>query len=138
MSQHSKSKDKILQFSALLNEPGIPVNFGCSVNNLKSMIMRCREIDNMKPYCAIERWMLWDVMFSDSSNKEKILVVYANKIFHDEAQRFVRGGWVCSTAITDINEDCIFTTRNTHYILIGAGTRKLANANDIAILLSQA
>lgn len=137
MPQDFEPKDKILRMATLINEPGVPVSFGCSVIELNSMISRCREIDNTKSYCAVENWMIWDAAFSDPSIQEKIMVIYANKIFHDESGRFVTGGWVCSTDVKGIHEECIFSTRNTHYILLGAGTRKPANVSDIITLYRQ-
>lgn len=137
MPQDIEHKEKTLRMATLINEPGEPVSFGCNVTELKSMICRCREIDITKPFCAVENWMVWDAVFSDPSIQENIMVVYANKIFRDETGRFVTGGWVCSTVVQSIHEECIFSTKNTHYILLGTGTRKPADASDILTFYRQ-
>ena len=71
----------------------------------------------------------------EDSIQDTLLIVYSNDIYKDEASRIPPGGWVRSSPILDINDQCIFSTRNTHYILLGKGTRKRALVGDVAKLL---
>ena len=131
----SNIQKQLDSLSKLLNEPGEPVNYGCPICDLEKMISRCREIDNPKAYCVVQRWMLWDVGCHEDSIQDTLLIVYSNDIYKDEASRIPPGGWVRSSPILDINDQCIFSTRNTHYILLGKGTRKRALVGDVAKLL---
>ncbi len=127
----SKFNDEALHIHTLLNEPGAPTDFGCASDELNEMIEKCRSINEHSYYCAVTDWFIWDIQVPENFEVQSVMLVYANTIIDDEAGRFPTGGWVRSTAVKSINDNCIFSTRNTHYILVGPGTRKSVSVKDV-------
>jgi hypothetical protein len=50
---------------------------------------------------------------------------------HDEQRRFEPGHWVRSSMATSFKEGFMFATRNTVYLLLGAGRRKPSSIDAI-------
>jgi len=92
-----------------------------------------QELCPGKPYCSVRQWILVDL---DISDDKKALVtnqgfqpvlLYAHTVVTDSAHRFAAGDWVRSTLLIDLKSNCLFETRNSVYILLGAGSRKAAD-----------
>lgn len=124
--------DELSRLSDTLYSTGQPTDYGCKESDVEDMIKRSQEIDPNKPYCVVASWCIWDIQLSKEGSGEEgdIFLVKAERILDDEFGRFPPFGWVRSTAVLTIKNNCIFTTRNTHYILVGSGTRKAVSAED--------
>jgi len=61
-------------------------------------------------------------------------LVYALTVIQDSKGRFAPGDWVRSTLEVSFTHDCLFETKNTVYVLMGAG-RRLRTDLDIALSL---
>ncbi len=130
----SNLSEELSRINKMLNEPGDPTDFGCSMEQLDMMIEKCRTIDPNRYYCAVSNWFIWDIAVPEDFEVTSLQLIYANTIIDDEAGRFYAGQWVRSSAVQSNNENCIFSTSNTHYILIGSGTRKSVSAMDVSKL----
>jgi len=85
-----------------------------------------------KPYCSVRQWVLVDLDISDDKKALvaeqgfRPILLYAHAVVNDSACRFSPGDWVRSTLLVDLKSNCLFETRNSVYILLGAGSRKTA------------
>ena len=61
------------------------------------------------------------------------LFVFAEKVILDSRGRFDYGNWVRSTMAISFQDGFLFETKNTVYVLMGAGDEKSAN---LAAILS--
>ncbi|MBU0811888.1 hypothetical protein SAMN05216370_3130 [Pseudomonas peli] len=83
-----------------------------------------------KPYCSVRQWVLVDLDISDDKKALvaeqgfRPILLYAHAVVNDSACRFSPGDWVRSTLLVDLKSNCLFETRNSVYILLGAGSRK--------------
>ncbi len=83
-----------------------------------------------KPYCSVRQWILVDLDISDDKKALvaeqgfRPILLYAHAVVNDSACRFSPGDWVRSTLLVDLKSNCLFETRNSVYILLGAGSRK--------------
>ncbi|MGE6792164.1 DUF6957 family protein [Pseudomonas guineae] len=93
-------------------------------------IALAQELCPGKPYCSVRQWVLVDL---DISDDKKVLVkgqgfqpilLYAHSVVTDSARRFAPGDWVRSTLLVDLKSNFLFETKNSVYILLGAGSRK--------------
>ncbi len=118
--------DRLLELQEAFNEPGDPIDFGCSLDRQDEIIMLCEELNQNKSICVVSNWTWWDIksINVDNSDKEPITLVKADKILFDELDRFPVFGWVRTSPLVATHFKCVFETKNTFYILIGPGTRK--------------
>lgn len=100
-------------------------------------IALAQELCPGKPYCSVRQWILVDLDISDA---QKVLVLdqgfqpillYAHSVVTDSARRFSAGDWVRSTLLVDLKSNFLFETKNSVYILLGVGSRKLANPDAV-------
>lgn len=95
-----------------------------------------------KPYCSVRKWIIIDLDISDQarelfSRKDiQATFLYAQEVVHDSKGRFSPGNWVRSTALVNIASGYLFETRNTVYVLLGDGRRKIISAETANILLN--
>jgi len=92
-----------------------------------------QELCPGKPYCSVRQWILVDLDISDGKNALvtdqgfQPVLLYAHTVVTDSAQRFAPGDWVRSTLLVNLKNNCLFETKNSVYILLGAGSRKTAD-----------
>lgn len=93
-------------------------------------IALAQELCPGKPYCSVRQWILVDL---DIPDDKKALVadqgfqpilLYAHTVVTDSARRFSPSDWVRSTLLVDLKSNYLFETKNSVYILLGAGSRK--------------
>lgn len=86
-----------------------------------------------KAFCVVRQWILIDLTVN-SDEKEKLIglgllpaTLYAHEVVLDSKGRFQPRMWVRSNFGKSFTEDCMFETKSTVYLLLGAGQRKEAN-----------
>jgi hypothetical protein len=90
-----------------------------------------------KPYCLVEDWTIFKVdVTEDELTKiqaagQMPLIVFARNVRFDSERRFDTGDWVRTTFATSFKEGFLFETRNTVYVLAGAGYEKTASFSTI-------
>ncbi|PYD17899.1 hypothetical protein DND62_00445 [Pseudomonas syringae pv. pisi] len=86
-----------------------------------------------KPWCAVSGWVLIDMISPDGAVPlpEPMLpmIMYAHHVQIDNSHRLRGGDSVMSGFATSYNQDGVFETAGTIYILMGRGFRKEADAS---------
>lgn len=119
----------IVQMSRLVRGDGDPCDFGCSQNDVPKMILLGKQLFPTKPYRVVSHWCWADLELNDSlaeKVKEQGMqpsFVYADKIIEDETATWDKGLAIKTTLLVEFCHNCLFVTRNTIYILVGAGSR---------------
>ncbi|MEG0065282.1 MAG: hypothetical protein RR740_11840, partial [Pseudomonas sp.] len=85
----------------------------------------------------------WVILDLEVTTRQRIAItdrglipalVYALTVIQDRKGRFAPGDWVRSTLGVSFTHNCLFGTKNTVYVLMGAG-RRLRTDLDIALSL---
>lgn len=90
-----------------------------------------------KAYCLIEQWTIFRADLTPEELKKVHtaqhlpLFVFAHKVVEDSRGRFQPGDWVRSSMCTSFDDDVIFETRNTVYVLMGRGHEQTASLKTI-------
>ncbi|OUS23369.1 hypothetical protein A9Q98_14880 [Thalassotalea sp. 42_200_T64] len=126
-------ENQITQLTKVLYGQGTSTEFGCSDEDVDTMKAFCQKLEPYKPYCVVKHWTIWDIQTPviTEGKHPPMALIKADHILDDELQRFPVGGWVRSTAIVEIYKNCIFRTNNSSYILVGSGTRKNVDLDDV-------
>lgn len=86
----------------------------------------------VRDHCIVRDWLWYDFSVFDEvaaearQNGLQPVIIRSNYVVYDSAGRFDRGNWVHTSPLKEFSEDFIFETRNTVYILLGLGYRKVA------------
>ncbi|MNF84247.1 hypothetical protein D3C84_665980 [compost metagenome] len=86
-----------------------------------------------KAFCVVRQWILIDLtVTTDEGVKLKSLgllpaTLYAHEVVLDSKGRFQPGTWVRSNFGLSFLYGCMFETKNTVYLLLGAGKRRAAS-----------
>lgn len=85
-----------------------------------------------KPWCAVSGWILVDVVSADGAvtlPKPMLpMIMYAHHVQLDSSHRLRNGDTVMSGFAVSYNQDGVFETAGTIYILMGRGFREVADA----------
>ncbi|NRH26059.1 hypothetical protein [Pseudomonas sp. MS19] len=86
-------------------------------------------------FCLVREWVWHEFLFPDDVASElrmqqiQPVMIRANYVVFDSADRFDQGNWVQSSGLRSFSEGFIFQTRNTAYLLLGLGYRKSVAKN---------
>ncbi|KGJ89608.1 DUF6957 family protein [Colwellia psychrerythraea] len=122
----------IAKLAKAFKNDGETVGFGCEESSLPYQINIYRKINGSKTYCAAKAWCLWQIQspLIDSGEHPEVIMLKADHVIEDELGRFPVGGWVRSSPILAVYDNCIFETGNTFYIAVGEGMQKQISAED--------
>lgn len=118
----------IEKVSEFLSSEGEVINSIC--DDEAAGVAMAQDLCPEKPYCSVRQWVLVDLDISDDKKALvaeqgfRPILLYAHAVVNDSACRFSPGDWVRSTLLVDLKSNCLFETRNSVYILLGAGSRK--------------
>lgn len=121
--------EALRQWIKVVHGDGTPCDYGCTEEKVDAMIARARQLYPQKPYCVVADWTWGDIEIdprqADEVAQEGVLpaFVYGGKIIRDEADRWAEGACVRTTLLVAFHDECIFSTRNSNYILLGPGAR---------------
>lgn len=91
-------------------------------------------------FCLVRDWTLLELepcgeeYHALRSSALKPVLVYARSVVLDSRERFNRGDWVRSTFQLRYEDEGLFFTRNTLYVLLGTGTRQKITLSDLLSL----
>ncbi|WP_432218049.1 DUF6957 family protein [Pseudomonas kribbensis] len=91
-------------------------------------------------YCLVRDWTLLELDPSGEwydalrSRGVEPVLVYARNVVLDSRERFNPGDWVRSTFQLRYEDEGLFFTRNTLYVLLGTGTRQRITLSDLLSL----
>lgn len=117
--------------SDFLSQDGEAIQSAC--DDEPAGVALAQELCPGKPYCSVRQWVLVDLDISDAQKALVLdqgfqpILLYAHSVVTDNARRFSAGDWVRSTLLVDLKNNFLFETSNSVYILLGVGSRKLAN-----------
>jgi len=122
--------DAIQEVADMLYSAGVDCDFGVDESHLLAVIEMARARYANRTIRAVKNWMWWDFevsevirdRFDDSNIKPAI--IFAHDVIWDSSKRMSEGWNVKTTALVRFEENCLFITRNTVYILVGKGHRK--------------
>lgn len=119
----------------LLGGSGAPLTG--SELSLEDAMTAARTRYKRLPLCAVEEWIILDAIVTDRERAKvaaagcQPMFMFAHKVVDDEQRRFEPGQWVRSSIGTAFNDDFLFETRNSVYVLLGPGHRKSATIKEI-------
>jgi Domain of unknown function (DUF6957) len=120
-------KSFVAQADRVFNCAGDSCDFGCHESAVPKMIEYVKEHLPGYHYCVIADWVWIDINVTPEELKYfdergvKPSVIYAHKVIDDEAGRPFES--VRTTFLQDFQQNCVFLSRNTAYILHASGTR---------------
>ncbi|HBO4309886.1 TPA: hypothetical protein L4V00_000197 [Pseudomonas aeruginosa] len=127
--------DAISATSSIIYGEGDPM-LGCelSVEQARAWLS---AMEPPRPFCLIADWCWLDLEASSEANAESHVqsasaFVYGGSVLFDSRFRFPVGGWVRSTKLVALREEFIFETRNTRYLLMGQGVRRMSSPGAVA------
>jgi len=121
---------KLSDLQRIFGEPGHEIDFGCSEAEYEKMVELCHEMNSRKSVCVVASWIWWDIISDNPNFPQPTYIVKADNVLFDEKGRFPVGGWVRTSPLKALHQNCIFETGNTFYVLVGEGTRKEVSASD--------
>jgi hypothetical protein len=89
-------------------------------------------------YCLVREWIWIDLDVSDQQRAELAktkrlpVIIYASRVVFDSNRRWDVGDFVRTSPLHAFEKGFHFKTLNSTYLLLGAGVRKLANAESVA------
>lgn len=89
-------------------------------------------------YCLVREWIWINLDVSDQQRAELAktkrlpVIIYANGVVFDSNRRWDVGDFVRTSPLHAFEKGFHFKTLNSTYLLLGAGVRKLANAESVA------
>ncbi|WP_155931349.1 DUF6957 family protein [Pseudomonas aeruginosa] len=111
---------------------------GCalSVDEAKAWLA---SMEPPRPFCLVADWRWIDLDIPGRSNdlpghSLPQAILYASNVLFDSRYRFPVGGWVRSTMLVALRDEFIFETRNTRYLMMGLGNRKMASLSTVSSL----
>lgn len=124
----------VQELADILYMPGDACDYGCAPEAVKHWFRFAEDLNTGKRIIAVADWTWWDLLFPEEHlelykihfTKTQLHPVYlkADNILFDTSGRFQPGCWVRTSLLHKLHHNCVFETRNSHYILVGTGTRK--------------
>ena len=109
---------------------GIPEG---DIEHWKEKLTSSREHKKIR---FVSEWIWWDIIVDESSKKIiskhclKPAAIYSHNLIWDEIGGFSPGFSVKTSLLERFEEDALFITRNTTYVLVGPGYRANISASD--------
>ncbi|MHC8304795.1 DUF6957 family protein [Pseudomonas sp. PB3P13] len=86
-----------------------------------------------KAFCVVRQWILIDLTVTPDEGEKLTnlgllpMTLFAHEVVLDSKGRFEPSMWVRSNFGQSFTESCMFETKNTVYLLLAAGQRKVAS-----------
>lgn len=119
--------------SKILNEKGECCDLGCDEDRAEAIKDRLVTENTGKRVRLIRNWTVWDLKVSEGLTEElaaeglKACVVYSTCIVWCGSSSGSLGKGVRSSLLVNLFDSCVFETRNSYYILVGHGSRKVVD-----------
>lgn len=91
-------------------------------------------------YCIVRDWIWVEFEMKEAGLKQFMqqgiypVMIYAANVVHDGLGRWSPGSFVRTTALVSFRDGFIFQSRNTAYLLLGNGGRRVIEAEDTRTL----
>ncbi|WP_415914960.1 DUF6957 family protein [Pseudomonas lundensis] len=90
-----------------------------------------------KPYCLVEQWTIFRANLTPDELERVYaanhlpLFLFAHKVLEDSRGRFQPGDWVRSSMSVTFEDNVMFETKKSVYVLIGPGHEQTASLKTI-------
>jgi hypothetical protein len=107
---------------------------GCQLANSDAVALANLHFP-FRAYCLVSEWAILDLDVTTSQRQAIVdrelipALVYALTVIQDSRGRFQPGDWVRTTLGVSFTHACLFETKNTVYVLMGAGRRVSTDLN---------
>ena len=125
-----KESFTIEDLAKFYSETGIASDLGCDESESGEWISFCEDKYPSKGVCTVKNWAIVECQCNEIE-KEQLrskgllpAVLHSNYVVWDSRGRWRTGSFACTFFLVAIEENCLFITDNTCYILLGAGHRK--------------
>lgn len=129
------SSNDTLYPEELFGSPGLVL-----AGSLDSRETLARDVSQrfpLKPFCLVEKWTIFRAALTPGeiakvhAANHLPLFVHAHKVVEDSRGRYQAGDWVRSSMCISFDEEVMFETKNTVYVLMGPGHEQLASLRTI-------
>lgn len=133
----SDNIDGLAQLANTFFEKGEPYDSGCNENQIDHFLAKSRLLDPTKPVCIVKDWTWCDLDTTADEFQQisafglQAVIIKSDFVIKDEACRFDYGNWVRTSYLKEFHFNCLFETQNTVYLLVGDGTRKAINSDQL-------
>lgn len=124
---------------------GNPITGG-NESELEQLITTAEKL-NHKPIRVLKDWKRFELCLNEEDeqicreqepelSRDGIYLVYSHNVISDSTFMVPAGGWVRSTFLLALHNQCIFETPNTNYILVGNGREVKISLEEYYLLIS--
>ena len=123
------SESELLQGSSLALE-------GSTFSAVEAVELVTRRFPH-KPYCLVEQWTIFRANLTPDELERVYaathlpLFLFAHKVLEDSRGRFQPGDWVRSRMSVTFEDNVMFETKKSVYVLIGPGHEQTASLKTI-------
>lgn len=134
-----KDSFTIEDLARFFSDVGVPSDLGCDESEVQKWISFCEDKYPNKGVCSVKNWATVECQCSEVEKGQLTaqgflpFVLHTNCVVWDSRGRWKVGSFACTFFLVAIEENCLFITKNTCYILLGAGHCKTIS---IPMLLS--
>lgn len=127
--------DDLQAISDLLHGPGEPMT-GSTMTDEQALAF-ARQRFPYSEFCLVRHWRWIDLDVSDAQRVElektqrQPVILYAHGVVYDSARRWDVGDVVRTSPLSLFEEDFLFRTLNSTYLLLGDGQRKRASLETV-------
>jgi hypothetical protein len=128
----------LARLEQLVSGQGECVN-GCDLSAEDAAIFVQNKFSHYS-FCLVQNWTLLELEACDGecdalrSRGLEPMVVYARSVVLDSRERFNPGDWVRSSFQMSYDDEGLFFTKNTLYVLLGNGSRQKITLRDLLSL----
>ena len=122
-------EEKLCQAHDVMCGRGEACDFGCAPDSIARAISITKVRYASRPYCVVTDWIWVDILapqhHRDSLKQSGLepCFIFAANVLDDEARRPHIGPMVRTSLLQQFEENCLFVTANTVYVLSGYGKR---------------
>ncbi len=114
--------------SELLSGTGQPMA-GSVMTDEQALAFACERFSHFE-FCLVRHWLWIDLDVTDAQRVElektrrQPVILYAHQVIYDSARRWDVGDVVRTSPLVSFEDDFLFRTLNSVYLLLGDGQRK--------------
>ncbi len=113
----------------LSTKPPTICDYGIDFKDIQKWQDKLTRSDEEPPLCIVSNWTYWDITYQAEDIKtlkgRGLLpaAIFSENLIWDEQGRWPIGSYVKTTLLQRFEHNCVFHTKNTTYLLVGAGIR---------------
>ena len=120
---------QLRQAHELICRRGEACDYGCAPESITRMLSIAKDRFAGRPYCVVADWV-WVDLLASQPEKDRLAriairpsFIFAANVLDDEARRPHISPMVRTSLLQHFEENCLFVTAKTVYVLCGHGKR---------------